>query len=163
MRLLMSSPIGTLLVVYDEGGVRSLEFWQQGRHPPAGTRDEPARGDLLGQEIVRQLREYFAGERREFDLPLMLDGTDFQRRVWEALLRIPFGETRSYAEVAHEIGSASASRAVGQANRANRLPLLIPCHRVVAAHGGLGGYMGSWQNGSGTETKRWLLEHEQRF
>ena len=159
MRLLLSSPVGPLLIEYEPDGVREVRFWPQGEHPPAGTRDEPARTDTLGREIVRQVRDYFSGTRRDFDLPLAVAGTEFQGRVWAALRRIPAGEVRTYRDVAVEIGSPKGVRAIGQANRANRIPILIPCHRVVASGGGLGGYAGS-ETGAGVEVKRWLLRHE---
>jgi methylated-DNA-[protein]-cysteine S-methyltransferase len=101
-----------------------------------------------------QLAEYFAGERRAFELPLAPEGTPFQRRVWEALLRIPYGETWSYGRLARELGSPSASRAVGAANGRNPLAIVVPCHRVVGATGALTGYAG------GVEAKEWLLSHE---
>ncbi len=101
-----------------------------------------------------QLDEYFAGRRRSFDLPLECPGSPFQRRVWDALRRIPYGETRTYAELAGEIGAPDAARAVGRANGANRLAIIIPCHRVIAADGGLGGY------GGGLWRKLRLLEIE---
>jgi len=157
-RLLLTSPVGPLFVEYDEGAVHRLHYWPQGAHPPAGTRDEPARGDALGQRIATQLREYFAGRRRAFDLPLRPSGTAFQRRVWDALLRIPPGETRTYGEVAGAV-DCRAARAIGQANRNNPIPILIPCHRVVAANG-LGGYDGQHGEGALVDTKRWLLRHE---
>jgi methylated-DNA-[protein]-cysteine S-methyltransferase len=157
--LLLSSPVGALFVEYGEGGVRAVRFWRQGEHPPAGTRDEPARGDALGLQVVRELREYFTRARRSFSLPLACEGTPFQRRVWEALQRIPFGETRTYSQIAEEVGSAGGSRAVGQANRRNPIPIIVPCHRVIASGGGLGGYTGA-VSGPGTDTKRWLLQHE---
>lgn len=158
MRLLIPSPIGPLLAEYDAEGVRALRFWARGEHPPAGTRDEPARDDALGRQLVRELAEYFAGGRTEFSVPLAPAGTDFQRRVWAELARIPFGATRSYAAVARAVGTRAA-RAVGQANRRNPLPVLVPCHRVIAADGGLGGYAGA-AAGAGVEAKRWLLRHE---
>ena len=89
-----------------------------------------------------QLDEYFARRRRAFDLPLEYPGSPFQRAVWDALLRIPYGETRTYAELARELGVPGAARAVGRANGANRLAIIVPCHRVIAAGGGLGGYGG---------------------
>ncbi|HEV2146300.1 MAG TPA: methylated-DNA--[protein]-cysteine S-methyltransferase [Longimicrobiaceae bacterium] len=162
-RLLLASPVGGLLVEYDDAGVRRIEFWEQGKHPPAGTRDEPARDDVVGRQVVRELREYFAGERREFTLPLAIEGTEFQRSAWDALCRIPCGETRTYGEMARELGRPNASRAVGQANRRNPVPIVVPCHRVLATGGGLGGYLGSWEGGDGTGIKRWLLEHEKRM
>jgi methylated-DNA-[protein]-cysteine S-methyltransferase len=146
---------------YDAEGLRALLFWPQGAHPPAGTRVEPARGDELGRNVARQLREYFAGSRKAFDLPLAPAGTEFQRRVWQALCLIPAGETRSYGQVAAEMGIPKSPRPVGQANRRNPIPIVIPCHRVLAANGALGGYMGRWGGeGDSAAIKRWLLRHE---
>ena len=108
----------------------------------------------LFPELRAQLGEYFAGRRRAFDLPLDYPGSPFQRRVWDALRRIPYGETRTYAELAREVGEPGAARAVGRANGANRLAIVIPCHRVVAADGSLGGY------GGGLWRKLRLLETE---
>ena len=159
-RLLIASPVGPLLAEYGDAGVRSLRFWPQGTHPPAGTRDEPTRDDALGWQLLRELREYFAGERREFTLPLAPEGTEFRRATWDALCRIPYGETRSYGDVAREMGKPGASRAVGQANAHNPIPIVVPCHRVLAAGGAIGGYLGAWEDGDGTKIKRWLLAHE---
>ncbi len=158
-RLLLTSPVGPLLVEHDGRAVHALHFWEQGKHPPAGTRIEPTRDDALGWEVARQLREYFAGTRRDFDLPLSPAGTDFQRRVWDALRAIPFGETCSYGDVAGRIGKPRGSQAVGQANRRNPIPLIVPCHRVLDSKGGISGYMGSAE-GEGIARKRWLLDHE---
>ena len=110
-----------------------------------------ARGEL--DTAVRQLREYAAGERHEFDLPLDLHGTEFELAVWAELGRIPFGETRTYGDIARALGDAGASRAVGGANGRNPLPVVVPCHRVVAANG-LGGFSG------GAGIKERLLSHE---
>lgn len=104
-----------------------------------------------------QLAEYFAGERAEFDIPLAPRGTGFQRLVWAALEQIPFGETRSYGELAAGLGRPSASRAVGAANGKNPISILVPCHRVIAGSGALTGYAG------GLAAKRWLLAHEARM
>ncbi|MBX9735358.1 MAG: methylated-DNA--[protein]-cysteine S-methyltransferase [Phycisphaerales bacterium] len=101
-----------------------------------------------------ELGEYFAGSRREFTIPLQIEGTEFQRAVWERLQRIPIGQTRSYAELARDLSNPEATRAVGGANSRNRLAIIIPCHRVIASGGGLGGYAG------GLDRKRWLLDHE---
>jgi methylated-DNA-[protein]-cysteine S-methyltransferase len=116
---------------------------------------EPGRGGVLA-DAARQLAEYFAGERRAFDLPLAPRGTAFQQRVWHALLAIPYGETRSYGELARAIGRPAAARAVGAANAKNPLAIVVPCHRVIGASGELTGYAG------GMSAKRWLLAHEQR-
>jgi methylated-DNA-[protein]-cysteine S-methyltransferase len=101
-----------------------------------------------------QLAEYFAGQRRVFDLPLWLHGTEFQTRVWRELLAIPHGETWSYGELARSIGRPSASRAVGAANGKNPISIIVPCHRVIGSNGDLTGY------GGGMPAKQWLLEHE---
>jgi len=114
-------------------------------------------GDLpLLDRMEEQLREFFAGERHEFDLPLHMPGSGFQERVWSELTRIPYGETISYRELASRVGAPAASRAVGRANGSNRLAIIVPCHRVVAAGGGLGGY------GGGLPAKRALLDLEAR-
>lgn len=118
-----------------------------------GAGGDPAAADRL-QEACRQLEEYFAGRRREFSVPLAPEGTRFQRRVWDELARIPYGETISYRELARRSGNPKASRAVGGANGRNPLPVIIPCHRVIAADGSLGGYS------SGLERKRELLALE---
>ncbi len=121
----------------------------------AGTQPcEEDENDPLICEAARQLEEYFAGRRREFDLPIELHGTAFQQRVWEALLAIPYGETRTYAEIATSMGIPGGARAVGGANHANPIAIVVPCHRVVNADGGLGGY------GGGLALKRMLLEME---
>ena len=106
-------------------------------------------------DVQRQLKEWFAGKRTSFDLPLAPKGTPFQKRVWKALEGIPFGETRSYGEIAKSIGQPSASRAVGAANGANPISIIVPCHRVIGSSGKLTGF------GGGLDVKRWLLEHEQ--
>ena len=108
----------------------------------------------IAAEAARQLRAYFAGELREFDLPLDMHGTDFQLRVWRELARIPYGETRSYSQIAAAIGAPQAVRAVGAANGANPIPIVVPCHRVIGAGGKLVGY------GGGLPLKKRLLELE---
>jgi methylated-DNA-[protein]-cysteine S-methyltransferase len=119
---------------------------------PAGAEHRPDHPVL--QAARRQLDEYFAGERREFELPLAPRGTEFERHVWQALCTIPFGETRSYAEIAAAIGRPAACRAVGRANGSNPLPIVVPCHRVIGSDGSLTGF------GGGLELKRFLLALE---
>ena len=119
----------------------SLQGCRPGTHP-------------IAIEAVRQLRAYFAGQLRHFDLPLDLQGTDFQLRVWRELERIPYGETRSYSQIAAAIGAPQAVRAVGAANGANPIPIVVPCHRVIGAGGKLVGY------GGGLPLKKRLLELE---
>ena len=151
------TPIGTLRLVGGEDSIDRIDLPNWAAEPPdrAWT---PSNGALPAalQETKRQLEEYFAGGRREFDLPLGGGGTDFQRRVWAELQRIPFAETISYGELAARVGSPSGSRAVGQANGANRLPIVVPCHRVISHDGKLGGY------GGGLPTKQALLGLERR-
>ncbi len=106
------------------------------------------------ERALCQLREYFAGERKVFDLQLRALGTDFQHRAWRALVAIPYGETRTYGQQAAALGSPNASRAVGRANSLNPLPIVVPCHRVIGSKGQLTGFAG------GLQRKRWLLEHE---
>jgi methylated-DNA-[protein]-cysteine S-methyltransferase len=132
-----------------EGAVARVSF----EAPPAGlgARED---GHPLVRKAVAELREYFAGERRGFDLPLELEGTAFQRRVWNALLGIPYGETRSYGQLARELGMPGAARAVGAANGANPVAIIVPCHRVIATSGALHGY------GGGLDRKKFLLDLE---
>ena len=160
MKLLFHSPVGLLLAEYDPHELRALRFWPTGEHPPAGTRDTPAPGDQLGRALVAELGEYFAGSRRSFDLPLHPAPTPFQAAVRDALCAIPYGETRSYADLAVRVGRPGGARAIGQANARNPFPILVPCHRVLAAGGQLGGYMGAWGAGEELRTKQWLLDLE---
>ena len=141
----VESPLGPLTIAARGGAIVALLFGGSASRGPAG-------GVL--DEAARQLAEYFAGARRVFDLPLALAGTPFQQRVWQALRAIPCGRTRSYGAIARALGTAP--RAVGGACGANPIPIIVPCHRVVAAGGGLGGFSG----GEGCDTKRRLLEHE---
>jgi len=130
-------------------GIRLIEF-----EPFAPSAASPSPANPLLTEAVRQLHAYFDGRLRRFDLPLDLAGTDFQRRVWLELTRIRYGETRSYSELASTIGAPKAVRAVGAANGANPIPIVVPCHRVIGAHGNLVGY------GGGLPLKRRLLSLE---
>lgn len=150
----MPSPIGELLLI-GEGDVLCGLYMNldSGWRPRC---ELGARDDSAMAQARRQLEEYFAGTRRAFDLPLRLDGTAFQRKVWHALFEIPFGETASYGEQARRIGSPDAVRAVGAANGQNPISIIVPCHRVIGANGALTGY------GGGLPAKRWLLAHEAR-
>ena len=140
----IETPIGALTLTASADAVTAVRFGAQ------GARDASA----LLDAAEAQLREYFAGTRRTFDLPLAPRGTAFQQRVWAALRAIPYGETCTYGELAAAIGSPSASRAVGMANHHNPIPIVIPCHRVIGANGTLTGYAG------GLEIKRKLLALE---
>ena len=156
MWTLMSSPIGELRIVERAGAISEIEFspfraGSDGR--PRGDRDD---ANPVLVEAVGQLTAYFARERRDFDLPLAPVGTEFQQRVWDQLVKIPYGETTSYGVIAHRLGMTNAaSRAVGLANGRNPIPVVIPCHRVVGADGSLTGYAG------GVDRKQTLLELEQ--
>lgn len=143
----VDSPIGALRLAEEDGALTELLFgrWEDSRQRD----DSPV---LLQAEV--QLGEYFAGKRREFTVPLSPRGTEFQRRVWNALLTIPYGETRSYGEIAILAESPKAFRAVGSANHNNPISILIPCHRVIGKNGSLTGY------GGGMEAKQFLLELE---
>lgn len=127
------------------------------RHPRSDRQDGgDRRPTTIWREARAQLTAYFAGELIEFDLPLAPQGTEFQKQVWLALRRIPFGATTTYGEIARALGDAGAVRAVGAANGRNPLPIIVPCHRVIGANGSLTGF------GGGLPVKRWLLDHEQR-
>ncbi|MFZ2996586.1 methylated-DNA--[protein]-cysteine S-methyltransferase [Sphingobium sp.] len=155
-RTCFPSPVGDLTLVASEQGLVAI-LWQD---------DDPGRVRLgvveegAGQPALEaaqvQLSEYFAGARRDFTVPLDFRGTDFQRKVWAALLTIPYGETRSYGDIARMIGQPTASRAVGAANGRNPVSIIAPCHRVVGSNGALTGFAG------GLPVKTWLLDMERR-
>lgn len=142
------SEIGPLEVVGNQKGILTITF---GADEFETDRNLPA----LMAECLRQLTEYFKGRRQKFSIPLVLEGTDFQKAVWRQLQKIPFGQTASYGDVARAVGSPRAFRAVGNANNKNPIPLIIPCHRVIGSDGKLVGF------GGGIWRKEWLLEHEQ--
>jgi methylated-DNA-[protein]-cysteine S-methyltransferase len=149
---LIPSPIGTLTAVGDDAELVGLYMDLAPRDPAlTGPRDDAGFADVAGQ-----LAEYFAGERTVFDLPLRPLGNDFERAVWQLLTEIPYGETRSYGDLARRLGDLSLSRAVGAANGRNPLSIVVPCHRVIGADGTLVGY------GGGLDRKRFLLDLEQR-
>ena len=149
----IASPVGRLRLI--ASGEALVGIWFEHGRDASRSRPDLTRADSPILESTRvQLEEYFAGQRREFDLPLDPRGTDFQRRVWRQLLRIPYGETTSYGALARELGDAGASRAVGLANGSNPIPIVIPCHRVIGADGSLTGF------GGGLPIKQALLELE---
>lgn len=161
---MMSSPVGLLFLARTERGLRHLQFMDRkslkrmiASHQDTApdTTWEPSLLEL--KEAVDQLDAYFNGMLHQFELPIDPVGSDFQHKVWKALSRIPFGETRSYGQIAKAIHQPKASRAVGLANNHNPIAIIVPCHRVIGANGSLTGY------GGGIHRKRWLLEHEARF
>jgi methylated-DNA-[protein]-cysteine S-methyltransferase len=149
----VDSPIGELLLVADGHALRGLVMQDGPRPASVPPAWQPSAGGPLAAART-QLAEYFDGRRRAFDLPLAFGGTPFQRRVWRALLDIPYGETTSYGELARRIGRPSASRAVGLANGSNPIAVVVPCHRVIGTNGSLTGF------GGGLERKRLLLDLE---
>lgn len=151
----LPSPIGELLAI-GEGSLLSGLYMQGHKGLPAPNAKWQRAGEPF-DAVRQQLDEYFAGRRQVFDLPLRLNGTAFQQRVWRELARIPFGTTMTYAQLAFRIERPSAARAVGHANSRNPISIIVPCHRVIGSDGVLTGYAG------GLEKKRWLLELERRF
>lgn len=149
----IDSPIGLLTLAGHGSVLTNLRMVDQTYEP---SRAEWSADPDAFNVAVDQLGAYFAGELTEFDIDLDLRGTEFQRRVWKALLTIPYGETRSYGEIAEQIGAAGAARAVGLANGHNPIAIVVPCHRVIGASGGLTGY------GGGLVRKRALLELEKK-
>jgi len=147
----LDTPIGRLTIVAEDAGLRRIQW--DGEEPMEGA--DEGRTELLDR-AARQLDEYFAGTRRGFDLPLALVGTPFRRKVWLELGAIPYGTTISYGEQARRLGRPGAARAVGAANGANPVPIVLPCHRVIGASGSLTGF------GGGLDIKRALLELEAR-
>lgn len=150
-QLTIDTPIGLLeITATDESivGVKPVDH------------EENVAGDAVANDLVQkcrvELEEYFAGKRKNFDLPLAGEGTDFQKQVWEQLQRIPYGETRTYGEIAKIMGRPKASRAIGMANHNNPILILVPCHRVIGADGSLTGYA------AGIEAKKYLLEFEKK-
>jgi methylated-DNA-[protein]-cysteine S-methyltransferase len=148
----VATPIGQLTVIASKSGVRAV-LWADEPAPDHVSVDD---GEGVLAEATAQLRAYFAGERTTFDLPLDLIGTEFQIQAWRALADVPFGTTVSYGDQARRLGRPTAFRAVGAANGRNPVPIVLPCHRVVGSNGSLTGF------GGGLDTKRWLLNHEQR-
>ena len=146
----IETPIGRLLLISDENGLHRIDFAN------GSSRPDPAWHESLDalKETIRQLRAYFARELEEFEVPLAPEGTPFQKNVWRHLCEIPYGKTISYGELAHRVGNPKASRAVGLANGANPIPIIIPCHRVIGSNGKLTGY------GGGLSVKEKLLALE---
>ena len=150
----MDSPVGPLMVGVSESGVAMVGFGYKLPHKLGGKSVDWLGSERATKEMRRQLSEYFEGRRRDFTVPLDLRGTEFQRRCWEQLLQIPYGKTKSYADIARAVGSPQGFRAVGQANHHNPVAIVVPCHRVLAGGRALGGY------GGGLKTKAFLLRLE---
>jgi O-6-methylguanine DNA methyltransferase len=160
----MSSPIGLLFLARSERGLKYVEFMDRKSIKRMIARHAAAHPDavwepslLENKPVVEQLEGYFCGALTQFDLPFDVAGSGFQLAVWQELTRIPYGQTRTYGQVAKAIGQPRSARAVGLANNQNPLPIVVPCHRVIGANKSLTGY------GGGLPRKRWLLQHEARF
>ena len=160
----ISTPLGKMVAAASDEGICLLEFTE-------GRTLESDYGNLTSifntrvkrgsnshiRNLKKQLKEYFRGKRKEFDLPLVIEGTKFQKDIWDDLLKIPFGETSTYLKQAETVGKPGALRAVGHANASNKIAIVIPCHRVIGHDGTLVGY------GGGLQRKKWLLEHEKKY
>lgn len=152
---LQSTPVGKLLIAGDASGLRHVSFSKSHSNAPETVPDDDwEANDKPLMEAVQQLKAYFDGKLRNFDLPLAGQGTDFQQRVWQALCQVPFGKTASYGEIAKAIGNPAASRAVGLANGRNPIAIIVPCHRIIGSNGKLIGY------GGGLDRKQTLLRLE---
>jgi len=148
-------PLGEIQVACSENGLREVSVRQPSRGAGGSSPSSPSSLEaVFARRALQEIAEFLSGRRREFTVPLDLQGTRFQLQVWKALLRIPFGETRSYGEIARSVGRPKAARAVGMANHSNPVAIVVPCHRVVASDGSLGGYAG------GLEMKSRLLRLE---
>lgn len=142
----LETPVGLLEIQSTEVGLRSVNF--------VDTVHFEEEEDVYNLLTIKQLREYFGGTRTVFDLPFDMEGTPFQQRVWLELLKVPFGKTRSYMDISRALGDPKAIRAVGTANGANKIAIIIPCHRIIGSDGSLTGYAG------GLHRKKWLLDFE---
>ncbi|MGK7389060.1 MAG: methylated-DNA--[protein]-cysteine S-methyltransferase [Candidatus Cyclobacteriaceae bacterium M2_1C_046] len=143
----ISSPVGPLKITAEEDAILAVDFT-----PELASSDRDLSPVVL--QCANELKEYFDGRRKIFEVPLKLEGTDFQKAVWQELLKIPYGKTISYAQLSVKLGDLKAIRAVGTANGKNKIPVIIPCHRVIGSDGNLTGYSG------GLDKKKWLLQHE---
>ena len=144
---------GLIEITAGETGIITLYFTKKKSNLKSDSKSIP----VHLKDCIRQLDEYFKGKRMTFDLPLIISGTDFQKKVWNELKKIPFGKTASYKEIALKAGNIKAVRAIGNANNKNKIAVIIPCHRVIGSDGKLSGYAG------GVKRKKWLLEHERNF
>lgn len=160
----LKTPLGNMMAAATDEGICLFEFEYRRMMSSIQKRIETGLGETLTEgehpfidELEKQMNEYFAGTRRDFNLPLHLVGTEFQKKVWNGLLQIPYGQTRSYKKQSIFLGDVKAIRAVGTANGQNGIAIIVPCHRVIGENGSLIGY------GGGLPNKKWLLEHEAKY
>lgn len=156
LQRVITSPIGKLYLVASENGLRGIH-WKKQSIPLLSRFNSKDPISKILQKTEKQLQEYFTGSRKKFELKLDLDGTEFQKKVWSQLMRVPYAHTRSYKDVAIQIGKKKAVRAVGSANGKNPICIIVPCHRVITSSGSLGGYSG------GLKIKTTLLELEKKY
>lgn len=155
MKEVVNSKLGEIEIIINEGMVWEVNFVDQGYKNKDKIRFKNLSKDKeVLKNTIKEIKEYLNGERKKFDLPIDWEGTEFQARVWKIISQIPYGQTMTYKEIAQELGNDKAYRAVANACSANRVSIIIPCHRVVSANGGLGGYRG------GLWRKKWLLDWE---
>lgn len=150
----LKTPVGALYLYTDDENVREIAFEKDPQHKRYSGFEVLDKKNPIMQKLITQLEEYFTGQRRDFDLPLYIEGTAFQKKAWKYLASIPYGKIVSYSEQAKKMGHTKAVRAVGSANGRNHLPIILPCHRVMRASGELGGYAG------GLDMKKRLLKIE---
>ena len=147
----LKSPIGQIKITADDNAINSILFVFP------DTEMEPENSNDVLLECRKQLNEYFAGKRKVFDVPIYQEGTEFQKKVWNELIKIPYGKTVSYNDIAKKVGGRNMMRAVGAANGKNQISIIVPCHRVIGSDGKLTGYAG------GMWRKEWLLKHEDKY
>lgn len=152
------TPIGNICIIMDEKGVRKIEIIEEKWYKFLDLNSDIKLDKNRCKAVKNQIDEYFRGERKRFNIPLSINSTRFRQQVWKELSKIPYGETRSYSEIANNIGNPKAVRAIGQANKANPLPIIIPCHRVISKGGSLIGYAGNYTN-----IQKILLDHEKVY
>ena len=152
------SPLGILTVMFTKRGIHRITFRNNAKNNNISEDIYIRKCDhLIYKYIFGELNKYFTGKLRVFEVPVVLEGTNFQKRVWQELMKVPYGESMTYGEIARAIGSPKAARAVGNANNKNKLPIIIPCHRIIGSSGKLTGYAG------GLDRKTWLINHEEKY
>jgi|LSQX01.1.fsa_nt_gb methylated-DNA-[protein]-cysteine S-methyltransferase len=151
------SPLGILNIRFTERGVLGISFLENEQNINNCNKAQVHDADLIVYKyLFKELNNYFLGRLKKFEVPIILQGTEFQIKVWQEILKIPYGESKTYGEIARSIGMPDSARAVGRASHENKIPIIIPCHRVIGVNGKLTGYA------SGLDKKQWLLKHEQK-
>lgn len=157
-----NSPLGKIYIVLNEKGICRVDFGEESFELFKARTENLSEDEYGCRHVIQQLGEYFKGKRKKFTIPLSIQGTMFQQEVWQALISIPYGDTKSYGEVGKIIGKPKGAQAIGQANKANKIPIFIPCHRVISRNGNIGGYMGK-TNGKEIDIKQFLLNLERIY